>query len=419
MQEWYTGMATPNSRTSAPPVIRLFIHPLYMPTEKFYANLPILEKFIDLANSDYYQNVPDNWYAVVTDVTGSTAAIEAGRYKDVNFLGASSIIAIINALHPMDIPFVFGGDGASLLIPPKALEKTRNALLGLRYMAAQSFDMDLRVGIVPVALIQQQHTLKIAKVKITPNYAQASFIGGGITYATDLVKQNAKYRLDTLDDKAVVDLSGMQCRWQEVCSFHGNTLSLIVAAMPDAPQSGEQIYHEVLKSIQQIYGGEKTYHPIRESTLRLSFSPQKLWTEVRALSPSPHWIGQSAYLLKLLVGNFLGSTFIQMGLKVAGVDWGKHKTAVILASDYQKIDDVLRMVIAGTPEQTTQLESYLEKRSQAGELVYGIHISNRALLTCLIANRNGFHIHLVDAADGGYALAAKKLKSSLINHPAR
>lgn len=96
-----------------------------------------------------------------------------------------------------------------------------------------------------------------------------------------------------------------------------------------------------------------------------------------------------------------------------------YKTAVILASDYQKIDDVLRMVIAGTPEQTTQLESYLEKRSQAGELVYGIHISNRALLTCLIANRNGFHIHLVDAADGGYALAAKKLKSSLINHPAR
>lgn len=384
-----------------------------MATEKFYECLSSLENFIDLANPDYYINVPNDWYAVVTDVTGSTAAIESGRYKEVNFLGASSIIAVLNALHPLDIPFVFGGDGASMLIPPAALERARGALIGLRYLAHRSFGMDLRVGVVPVALIQQKHILKIAKVKITPHYAQASFLGGGITYATDLIKQNAAYRFDTLDEKAVVDLTGMECRWQEVSSFHGNTLSLIVAAMPNSNQSDEQIYCAVLKTIQKIYGGEKIYHPVSESALQLTFNPRKLWTEVKARAKSNHFMLRLMYLLKLLIGNFCGSVVMQWGLNIAGVDWSSYKKSVALASDYQKIDDVLRMVIAGTPAQTAQLENYLAHRLQAGELVYGIHISNRALLTCLISDRNDWHIHLVDAADGGYALAAKQLKLQL------
>ena len=384
-----------------------------MSTEKFYENLPALERFIDLANSEHYRHVPDDWYAVVTDVTGSTAAIEAGRYKDVNFLGACSIIAVRNALHPLDIPFVFGGDGASMLIPPSVLKPTPDALLGLRYLAAQSFEMDLRVGIVSVALIQQKHTLKIAKIQLTPECSQASFLGGGITYATDLIKQNAQYRFDTLDANAEVDLTGMECRWQEVSSFHGNTLSVIIKAMPNSNQSAERIYREIVETIEQIYGGEKTYHPVHVEALQLTLNPKKLWTEVKARSRYPHMVARIGYLTKLIVGNFLGLVFMQWGVKIAGVDWGQYKKSVALASDYQKMDDVLRMVIAGTPAQTQQLENYLEKRWKQGEIAYGIHISNRALLTCLISNRTGWHIHLVDAADGGYALAAKKMKLQL------
>ena len=381
-----------------------------MSTEKFYENLPALERFIDLANSEHYRHVPDDWYAVVTDVTGSTAAIEAGRYKDVNFLGACSIIAVRNALHPLDIPFVFGGDGASMLIPPSVLKPTPDALLGLRYLAAQSFEMDLRVGIVSVALIQQKHTLKIAKIQLTPECSQASFLGGGITYATDLIKQNAQYRFDTLDANAEVDLTGMECRWQEVSSSYGNTLSLIVVAMPNQEKPETVIYREILETIQEIYGGEQTYHPIHESKLHLTFNPKKLWTEVKARVASRHFISRFLYLLKLIIGNSLGSFFMRFSIKIAGVDWGNYKKAVIFASDYQKIDDVLRMVIAGTPIKTSQLDAYLAQRLKAGELAYGIHVSNRALLTCMILDRHERHIHLVDAADGGYALAAKQLK---------
>lgn len=57
--------------------------------------------------------MPPDWYIIITDVAGSTKAIEAGRYKDVNILGACSIISILNIAGDLDIPFIFGGDGGN------------------------------------------------------------------------------------------------------------------------------------------------------------------------------------------------------------------------------------------------------------------------------------------------------------------
>jgi hypothetical protein len=102
-----------------------------------------------------------------------------------------------------------------------------------------------------------------------------------------------------------------------------------------------------------------------------------------------------------------------LGVKTGDVHWGRYKQDLWAASDYQKIDDVLRMVIAGSPAQTAQLTAYLEKRSSQGQLAYGLHISDRALMTCLILNRRDRHFHLIDGADGGYALAAQHLKTQL------
>lgn len=44
------------------------------------------------------------------------------------------------------------------------------------------------------------------------------------------------------------------------------------------------------------------------------------------------------------------------------------------------------------------------------KIVYGLHHASSALITCVILNHNGGHIHLVDGSDGGYAKAAAKLK---------
>lgn len=384
-----------------------------MSTEDFYTLLPALTKFLDLANPAHYVDAPDDWYVLITDIVGSTQAITHGQYKDVNLLGASSIIAVLNAIRPLEIPFVFGGDGASMLVPPTYLQPAREALLGVRQVARQAFGMELRVGIVPVVTVKAQHPLKVAKFRLTAQYSQASFLGGGISHATDLIKTNALYRLDIDDSSLQPDLRGLECRWQEVPSRYGQTISLIVAAMPSSQQSHPDIYRHVLEEIQRIYGDEEIYHPIAPSGLKLTFNPQHLRSEINARSPTPSLWGRANYLVKILLENVLGVILMGLRLKVADVNWGRYKEDLCRASDYQKMDDILRMVISGTPKQTEQLQQYLEQCWRSGHLVYGMHISDRALVTCLILDRRDRHFHLVDGADGGYALAAKAMKAQL------
>ena len=384
-----------------------------MTLQDFYAELPAIDQLLDLVNPANYVRVPDDWYVMITDVRGSTEAIAAGQYKEVNLLGASSIIAVLNVLPGVEIPFIFGGDGASLVVPPVHLAAARQALLGVRTLARTAYGLDLRVGVVPVAVIQQQHSLKVTKFRQSPRYCQASFIGGGMTFATELIKREAIYRLDDVGDRPPANLTGLECRWQEVPSPHGHTLSLIVASLHSSTQTSDQVYHEVLQTIEAIFGGPETYHPVSEAALQLSFSPHQLRPEVRLRSPAANRLARWQYQGRVWLENALGKMLMDCGLTVGGVRWGGYKRAVREATDFQKMDDVLRMVIAGNSAQTQQLVQYLEQRSQSGQLAYGLHVSDRAVLTCLIFNRQDHHFHLIDAAGGGYALAAQDLKVQL------
>lgn len=385
-----------------------------MASDRFYADLPALERFIDLANPDHYVEAPADWYVLLTDVVDSTRAIAQGQYKEVNVLGASSIMAVINAVGPLEIPFTFGGDGAVLLVPPSVLFAAREALLGLRAIARRTFDLDLRVGVVPIAAIQPEKPVKVAKFQMTPSFGQGSFMGGGISYAETLVKTDPAYRLEINGSPAVTDLTGLECRWQAIPSPHGHTLSLIVVTLPSEDSGGRYIYREVIEAIHQIYGDR--YHPVTLANLKLSLNPLNLMAEAKAKGQGMHrwrWVA-TGYLQTLM-----GMSFMGLGLRLGEVDWGDYRRAVWAASDYQKIDDLLRMVIAGSPRQTQQLTDYLDARSRQGHLAYGLHVSDRALMTCLVPNRGGYHFHLIDGADGGYTLAARNLKRQLHQQPER
>jgi hypothetical protein len=383
-----------------------------MSTDHFYQALPALERFLDLANPQHYQPVPPDWYVMITDVTGSTQAVQSGRYKEVNLLGASSIMAVLNAVPDVEIPFVFGGDGASLLVPPTAFEPARQALLGVRKLAQASFGLDLRVGVVPVEVVAAQHPLQVAKFLMPPRCHLASFMGGGLTYATELVKQDPTYQLEVTPDTPMADLSGLECRWQDILSRYGQTLSLIVSALGNR-QSHEQVYEDVIQAIQAIYGDDRSYHPVANSALKLSFNPRRLNAELKAKTPGASRWQRWLSLLQLLVENLLGWCLMRFNVTTGDVRWGQYKNDVVTATDYQKIDDLLRMVIASRAAQTKCLIEYLEQQSRIGNLAYGLHISDRALMTCLIFDRRDRHIHLIDGADGGYAIAAKSLKERL------
>jgi hypothetical protein len=190
----------------------------------FYSDLPIFRDFRGVADGNNYHDVPDDWLVVVSDIKGSTKAIESGRYKEVNILGASSIIAVLNYVQNVEIPFVFGGDGASFVIPEFCREPLEKALDGTRRLAISSFDMDLRIGIVPVKIIVAGgFRVRIAKMQVSPWGTLAMFSGGGLAFAEKLIKNpetSATYEIQPgSDHKEDQDLfAGLECRWEPIYS---------------------------------------------------------------------------------------------------------------------------------------------------------------------------------------------------------
>jgi len=357
--------------------------------------------------------MPEDWYILITDVTHSTQAVEEGKYKTVTFLGASSIVVVLNVAKRLDIPFIFGGDGMTLLVPPSLLQAARDALLGLQLLAHKRFGLHLRVGVVPMRdVLDNGYEVNIAKVGVSEHYAQANFLGRGLTYATDLVKA------DIADNPYQVvghhqpepDFSGLECRWQDIPSVTGQTLSLIITTTAHSHHSHQRVYEGVMKAIEQIYGTDSNYFPINFETLRLTFNPRKLWLETTLRARSPYWYHHISYLLTIWLKNLLAWAMMMIKIKAEDTLWGDYKAGFSSTTDYRKFDDMLRMVMASTTTKTQQLITYLEQEFRAGTLVYGLHIADRALMTCLVFERNGRQVHFVDGADGGYTLAAKALK---------
>lgn len=390
-----------------------------MLTKSFYGDLPVLHNFIDITDSRNFQSVPDDWYVLITDIVGSTKAIEAGRYKDVNLLGASCISAVLNIAGEIEIPFVFGGDGAAVLIPPCLHSKAIQALLAVRQLAATDFGMDLRVGAVPVfEITRANYEVKVAKVKVSENYYQAAFTGNGLNYATELIKNTTtadRYNYKNIDSNARADLSGLECRWQDIPSKHGEIVSLIVRATSNRSETNFQIYQDLIEKIQAIYGNEDYLNPVAPEYLNPAFNYRCLTSEIRLFAKSSSFLHQLLYLSKVLVDNLWRWFLITFNIKSSNLDWGALKAIIIAASDYEKFDDMLRMVIAGDEAKRKTLTSYLEENYRKGKLVYGLHVSDRALMTCLVFEYKGRQVHFIDGADGGYAVAAKAMKQRINN----
>lgn len=156
----------------------------------FYDKIRGFSKFHELTDPAHYTAVPDDWYVVITDVVGSTKAIEEGRYKEVNVVGAATIIAVLNNAKGFNIPYAFGGDGATLLIPSHLLQSVKDTLCAVQTRVYKMLSLDLRAGFVSVAdLYREGAWLKVAKYHLSPTVTQAAFQGNALGLAEQWIKK--------------------------------------------------------------------------------------------------------------------------------------------------------------------------------------------------------------------------------------
>ncbi|HEY1473533.1 MAG TPA: DUF3095 domain-containing protein [Pseudolabrys sp.] len=380
-----------------------------MPSDGFYESLPILRDFGQVMDPALFAPLPDGWMVGVADVAQSTKAIAENRYKAVNMAGAAVIVAVTNALGDRDFPFVFGGDGASFAVAAEAAAAARQALAETATWVKEDLGLTLRIGMVPVADIRAQGLdVSVARYAPSRNIAIAMFASGGIAWA-DAAMKRGDIALEPAPPGAHPDLSGLSCRYEEMPASRGVVLSLVVAP---APGTSADTFRTALAHIATIV--ERTpdaTRPVPGQRLRMTWPPAGADLEARA-SRRP---GESvrARKIKVLAWTFLYFLIMRFGIKVGGFIPAKYTSELVDNSDFRKFDDSLRMVLDCTPALADEIERHLADCAARGIVRYGTHRQAAAMMTCFTPSpTRSNHVHFIDGAMGGYAMAAIALKAS-------
>lgn len=386
-----------------------------MSTENFYralsaSTLPLAA----LLHEEHFVAVPPDWYVVIADVRGSTAAVAAGKHNDVNLVAAGALIAVLNAAHAADveIPFFFGGDGGTLLIPPVLLDAATAALRAHALNVEQSFGLSLHLGSVPVAgILGAGHTLRLAKTKLPTGFAKAVLIGDGLLWAERAVKDADAKEEAKATEKLLADLVGLECRWDRIKPpADGAEVVCYLIEACDATQQVD-VFRRAIQQLDGIYGTPEKRNPLSLKRLKLLVSTEKMRREMMARFGRWKWRYFAAEMFKTATAQLL----LRTRKKLADFDGATYLEEVVANADTLTLDGRINTIISGTAAQRQRFISYLDAEESAGRLLYGHHVASESVMTCYIQTRERDHIHFVDGSDGGYTAAAGELKRKKVN----
>ncbi|MGA9502773.1 MAG: DUF3095 family protein, partial [Pseudolabrys sp.] len=236
----------------------------------------------------------------------------------------------------------------------------------------------------------------------------AMFSGGGMAWA-DAAMKRGEIAVPPAPPGAHPDLSGLSCRYELIPSQRGQVLSLLVTPAERA-SAGE--FRTVVEAVIRIV--EKTpdaSRPLPGQGLQLRWPPQGYDLEARASRRAGESIRTRK--VKVLARTLFYFLVMWSGLRIGRFIPAKYTRELIENSDFRKFDDSLRMVLDCTPQLAAEIEDCLKAAAAGGVIRYGVHRQNAAMMTCFTPSPvNPNHVHFIDGAQGGYALAASALKES-------
>ncbi len=378
-------------------------------SDDFYASVPVFRDFTQVTHLELFAPLPDGWVVGVADVVGSTKAIGENRYKAVNMAGAAVIVAITNALQGRDFPFVFGGDGAGFAVAPAEAEAARRALAETATWVKEDLDLSLRIGMVPVREIRAKGSdVRVARFGASQNVAIAMFAGGGLAWA-DAAMKRGEIALAPAPPGAHPDLTGLSCRYELIPAQRGLVLSLVV--MP-GPRADAANFARVVEAITRIVDRQPdSSRPLPGKGLTLKWPPAGFDLEARASRRADESV--AARKVKVLALTLFYFLVMRLRLRLGNFVPERYERELIENSDFRKFDDSLRMVLDCTPQLADEIEDYLKKAAAEGVVRYGTHRQQAAMMTCFAPSPSKpDHVHFIDGAQGGYALAAAMMKAA-------
>jgi hypothetical protein len=381
--------------------------------DTFFSTLPVFAQFEGVVDGANYHPLPDGWAVATADIVDSTGAIASGRYKAVNMAGASVISAILNTVGQHDLPFVFGGDGALVAIPPSMIDKAREALSAVQRWATEEQQLTMRAAIVPIADIRAQSLdVRVARYQASSEVSYAMFAGGG-AYWAEVQMKAGRYAVQPAPPGTLPDLTGLSCRWKPIRARHGQIVSVI--AIPSSLAVGNAFQRLVSDIVAIASAEDRDGHPVAPEGPELGLTMAGLDMEARATAPP-----QRRLLQKLII---IGQYLLVAGLRRFNIRLGRFDAHVYtrdvgMNADFRKFDDGLKMTIDIDAERLGLIEARLEAAAAEGICRYGLHLQDSALMTCLVPTPlHRDHMHFIDGASGGYAVAATRLKEKQVAAP--
>lgn len=381
----------------------------------FYADLPRSANFDELAASESFTSLPDDWFVGVADIVDSTGHIASGFYKTVNTIGAAVISAQMNAVADEaepgtgEFPFVFGGDGASFAMAGEFREQAEAALAQVRRWAMDEFKFELRAAIVTVSDIRAAgHDVQVARYKISDELDYAMFAGGGVRYAENAMKDGV-FDVPIAPEGELPNLMGLSCRWTPMVARDGVILSLVVEAAPGADPVA--LRDSMRRIIDITEGLDRNGHPVPEEGPGFQWVPEGLELEARATHGiAPLWKRK----MQLWFETLIALMFFKTGWSIGGFSATHYTQTTGRNADFRKLEDGLKMTIACSEAAKRELEAELIAGESAGLVRYGTATQDSAVMTCIVPSvMRDDHVHFVDGAAGGYALAASRMKQAI------
>ncbi|AYL96839.1 DUF3095 domain-containing protein [Mucilaginibacter celer] len=366
-------------------------------------NIPLGELFI---RSDLFENVPEDWHIIITDIRNSTQAVQNGEHENVNFVATGSIVTVLNIAFKQDItvPFFFGGDGATFIIPPLIVDEVMKALALYRENTQRNFGLELRTGIVNVKQVYEHGSkLCISKYCTSGNFTIPIVLGNGLSYAEKVIKGDKEDPHQHAAGDGELDLSGMSCRWDKIPPPENTeeVVSLLVVARNEKDQA--MVFKDVICHIDEIYGAPEKRQPISIPQLKQNSTFARLRKEMKAQLGEIKVLELLKEWIVMLYSHIYFSTS----------DGKKYLKRLVEMSDTLVIDGKINTVISGTSAQRKKLQDVLVKLENEGKLFFGFHVSRESVMSCYVRDLEDGHIHFVDGAEGGYTKAAGFIKKKL------
>ncbi|MBD3615088.1 MAG: DUF3095 family protein [Gracilimonas sp.] len=384
-----------------------------MNTAEFYKSLNIVPTFKEVSNPKLYTPLPDNWHLALADIRGSTDAIRMGKYKEVNMAGAS-LIAALNNFYDQEnlLPHLFGGDGSLIALPNQKIDEAKGILAFCKNAVKNAYDLEMAAGIVSMKELREAgHDIGIARLRLSDFIDQTIFWGSGVTYAEELIKkENRLEKTEPIE----ADFSGLECRWSQVPSGKDEVAAYLIQTYEKNNAESAEIYERCFAKIAEIFGDEKDYHPIRKDALKMTVNPLLLGVEWKLRTQPPTLIKKLKHFGRMMLQLLTGLYLMKFKKKTNSTNWGDYKPDLIQHADYKKFGNGLRFMASGTIQQRMKMIQFLDEEFSKRNLVYGVHSSFEAMITCYVRSYQSYHIHFVDGSDGGYAKASQELKNRLL-----